>query len=306
MRGLGGRRRAGFTLIELLLVIVILAVIAGSAVAMLETATGDAQVRFDDTRNRLERLRTAILGAEGATTPQGFVADVGRLPDTLLELVQCPPALAGASPPIWRGPYLRTLPGASGGLELPDGWGRDTGAPLDFGWRVHRYLLPVDDPSTIAPIESGDLHIQSLGLDGAVTPVPVPPAVGDVYAADFPPTPDPTASPQRLPFVRCADYLVRIAGVELTCVLPAPDGSAFTGGCRLTFAGSGLVALGDFTGATAGNEVRFRFHDLPSEPAVAPIGRHLLRVQSGTTTYEGTIDVLPRAPLTTVRLRSAP
>lgn len=305
-----GGRRAGFTLIELLLVIVILAAIAGSAVAMLETATGDAQVRFDDTKVRLERLRTAIVGPEGATTPQGFVADVGRLPVNLTELVECPAALVGANPPIWRGPYLRTLPAPGGALVFPDGWGSSTGAPLDFGWNVHLHLSLADDATTIAPIESGDLHVQSLGSDGVTTAIPTPPAPVDVYAADYPPTPDTTVSPQRLPFIRCADYLVSVAEQGCTLVVAAGTARASVDvTCTFEF-NLGVDQVGlpfSLTNQPLTMGENTLFLPFTGEDTELPIGRRRVHVTivEGTTTIldtRRTFDVLPRTLLPTFRV----
>ncbi len=146
----------GLTLIELLVVVFILAAIAATAVNFVDNA--DLQARHDDTRTRLALVRAAVVGrpdrtVNGEPELSGFVADVGRLPASIGELLQAP---AGA--PGWRGPYLQTLPDSGGALAFRDGWGND--------WRFER-----------AP--SGDsLLVQSLGSDGA--------AGGAEYAADYP------------------------------------------------------------------------------------------------------------------------
>lgn len=293
MSGAGERRRAGFTLIELLLVIVILAAIAGAAVATLETATGDARIRDEDTRNRLERLRTAILGPEGATTPQGFVADVGRLPylesttvpSGLRELFENPNAV-----PTWRGPYLRTLPGPTGAVDFPDGWGNVV-APSpsvqdqnSFGWHVHRFQA-----DAVAPIESGDLLVQSRGDPAAPAPYPV------------------------VPLVRRDDYLLRIAGagaqglrlvvsratagdVELRCELDLPrdDGAGLW--TRVATHATPTVPV-----SSTPSEVELQFG--PDGSDFCPIGRRTLRVFSnGALVAARTIDVLARAPLPTLHV----
>lgn len=277
-----GRRSAGFTLIELLLVIIILAAIAGAAVATLETATGDARVRDEDTRNRLERLRTAILGPEGATTPQGFVADVGRLPLTVRELI------APATPPAgWRGPYLRTLPNpVTGALEFPDGWG-NTSADGNDGWS-----LP-------APVTSGDLPLQSLGSDRA--PGQTPP--GDPFAADLPAA--------ATPLIGASDWLIPVAGKSITLELvAATDHPSVDVVLAAVYSDGGAepivvecAPLANQSVTAAGPNV-FSVSYPAAEDTRLPIGRRTLRVQlrSGATVVaEGRRDVvlLPRGDLPT-------
>ncbi|MDR2364535.1 MAG: prepilin-type N-terminal cleavage/methylation domain-containing protein [Zoogloeaceae bacterium] len=93
----------GFTLVELLVVV---AVLAATALAAFGLMTEDrAQVRMDDTRTRLTILRQAIIGLEtpaygGAMRLSGFVADNGKLPSSLDELLTLPSVPSDdASPP---------------------------------------------------------------------------------------------------------------------------------------------------------------------------------------------------------------
>lgn len=152
------RPRQGFTLIELLLVVFILAVLALSTDAMVNNA--HEQARFDETRNRLEQIRQAIVGADDLSAPvAGYVADVGALPNSVRDLLERPDTISEytTSPAWhfgsgWRGPYLRALPRSSDGmLEFPDGWGTpdDPSFPSppgdpDFGWD---WLLDASDPT---------------------------------------------------------------------------------------------------------------------------------------------------------------
>jgi len=85
----GDRNLCGFTLIELLLVVFILSTLALTGLALTETA--DSQLRFEDTRVRLQRLKRAIIGDtepvfQGQRLLSGFVADTGILPDDLRSL----------------------------------------------------------------------------------------------------------------------------------------------------------------------------------------------------------------------------
>lgn len=79
----------GFTLIELLVVIGILSVMATIA---LNDVTGTVgQQSFDQTVYKMKNIRRAILGKDkivnGELVLEGFVADMGRLPNNLSELL---------------------------------------------------------------------------------------------------------------------------------------------------------------------------------------------------------------------------
>ncbi|MEF3075397.1 prepilin-type N-terminal cleavage/methylation domain-containing protein [Methylobacter sp. Wu1] len=81
----------GFTLIEMTVVLLLITLLA--SVAIRETNSLSFQVRYEQTQERLERIREAILGnprqiINGQQAVSGFVADMGRLPDELRELLQ--------------------------------------------------------------------------------------------------------------------------------------------------------------------------------------------------------------------------
>lgn len=82
-------RSGGLTLIELLVVVVILS--AASLLAFGVFAEDRAQIRHDDTRQRLQTLYRAILGHNGPGSAtdiaMGFVADNGDLPADLATLL---------------------------------------------------------------------------------------------------------------------------------------------------------------------------------------------------------------------------
>ncbi|MFH1659462.1 MAG: type II secretion system protein [Pseudomonadota bacterium] len=79
----------GFTLIELLVVVAVLS--AASLLAFGVFSEDRTQIRYDDTRQRLQILRRAILGHNGPATGEasaGFVADNGAPPADLVTLLQ--------------------------------------------------------------------------------------------------------------------------------------------------------------------------------------------------------------------------
>jgi prepilin-type N-terminal cleavage/methylation domain-containing protein len=81
----------GFTLLEMTVVLLLMTLLA--SVAIRETNGLSFQVRYEQTRERLERIREAILGnprqiINGQQAVSGFVADMGRLPVDLHELLE--------------------------------------------------------------------------------------------------------------------------------------------------------------------------------------------------------------------------
>jgi prepilin-type N-terminal cleavage/methylation domain-containing protein len=223
-------RELGFTLLELLLVMTILSTVAWMSLAMVGNQAD--QVRFEDTRNRLQTIRRAIIGdtsrtLNGQPEIRGFVADMGNLPANLQALLvkdYCPnrpsvsPAACGAAwvtqPAYsydavhglwsgWNGPYLSATELADY-PRFQDGWGNRNDAANNFGWN---YL-----PDALA---AGDLTIQSLGRDGVAV------ATTDTYDADFPPAGQ--------PIIRGSEYRVLITDSGTAA---QGDGS---GGLRVDF-----------------------------------------------------------------------
>lgn len=174
-----------FTLVELLLVVFILAAVAASAASL--TAQADEQFRYDDTKARREEIRRAILGdpsrtANGQPVVSGFVADLGRIPASLRELVDpdSPPQWEFHPTPQqwagWRGGYLRgdqiPDPTDADGLRIVyrDGW-KNLPHPDDFGGSPA--LADVQDRLNFGwllnvpgALEDGALQLRSTGSNG--------------------------------------------------------------------------------------------------------------------------------------------
>ncbi|MEO1523895.1 MAG: prepilin-type N-terminal cleavage/methylation domain-containing protein [Planctomycetota bacterium] len=139
-------RPPGFTLVELVLVMLILAILATAALNVVDVRVD--QTRFESTQQTLKDLETAIVGsanaraADGTRIVSGFVADVGRLPISIEELLAPPnnvpafqvfrsdgnAAVVATEVPSdqditavggWNGPYLQLPVAAS---ALTDGW----------------------------------------------------------------------------------------------------------------------------------------------------------------------------------------
>lgn len=166
--------RNGFTLVELVLLLGVLGILAIGAFSLRNTQPEEQ--RFSDTQDRLERIREAVIGNPEAQIEEnglitGFVADIGRLPNSLSELLH-----QGSLPSWnyhtnsetwagWRGPYLFTLANINGQRQFLDGW-QASGETNNFGW-----LFQADHTL-------GILKVQSLGRDSA--------AGGNSYDLDYP------------------------------------------------------------------------------------------------------------------------
>ena len=114
--------KSGFTLIEVLLVVAILGILAAVVV-------GNFGQHGENARIRATRASIAAI----ATQVDVFQLDVGRLPNSLDELINQP---AGAS--NWNGPYIR-----GGTAALQDAWG----TPFQFRREGNTYRISSAGPS---------------------------------------------------------------------------------------------------------------------------------------------------------------
>lgn len=226
-------RRSGLTLVELMAVLFILALVAGIAITSTEGLID--QARVDTSQKVLANLEDAIIGPRNLREPDGtliisgFLADIGRLPQTVRPPGQPPgdevvtlgelwDESLWASPTArfavrkaegvnivggldadteiwvacgWRGPYLRLPVGSS---ELSDGWGKRLVSPInptppDPTGANYHHIRDVDDNPITAPSQS--IHvIRSLGSDRKVG------GASSTYEADLPPMKLPPASVQ--------------------------------------------------------------------------------------------------------------
>ncbi len=163
------RRRSerGFTLLEMLLVIFLMALVASTGLMLTEGV--EDQAKYDETKRRMGLIRKAIVGdptrtVNGAPELSGFVADMGRLPLCLAELLTLGDEVVPATVPKtyespcddtvivsawnldqdtgvgigWRGPYLQVIPESGGGLRFRDGYGNEganaANDALNSGW----------------------------------------------------------------------------------------------------------------------------------------------------------------------------
>lgn len=200
MKGLN--TRSGFTLLEMLLALAVLGVVVLGSFSL--TGINNRGTRFDDSQYRLRFIREAIVGSlesqvENDQLISGFVADIGRLPGNINELIHqgdLPSWSYDESSNLWsgwRGPYIQTFTVQAGINAFPDGWG-NSGDTNNFGWNFE-----VDQ-------EVGTLFVQTYGADGGVG--------GTGYDFDYP-------SDQLL--IQPREALLDVAGWEVTAYLHNPE-----------------------------------------------------------------------------------
>jgi len=215
----------GFTLLELLLVVFLLGVIAMTSFAVVQDS--DDQQRYDATKTYYQLIKKAIIGEpysplNSDPSLSGFVADMGRLPRCLRELVErtgCDASSVSDDLPSWaqdadtlvwsgwRGPYLQGLP-ESGGLAFRDGWGNQGAATangannpdaVNYGWLFGAGAANATacSAANVAQMQPGWLLVQSCGSNGQVDLTP-----NGSYADDYPVM----VNGQQLPMLVEADY----------------------------------------------------------------------------------------------------
>ena len=177
--------KKGFTLIEVLVVMVILGFIVAMAAQVF--MKDDDQRRFDETRLRMEEIKKAILGSEGAYANgqrqfAGYVADMGGLPNLVDENGVADPN--GQPKGLWTRDF-----NADGDtidpVDIPDSviWGHRAMSQTWMGWRgPYIETPPLKIGETLGQVKlrdgwgnpfrfatgGGDITIESYGADGVV------------------------------------------------------------------------------------------------------------------------------------------
>ncbi len=172
-----------FTLLELLLVVFILAAVAATSMSLVDRQ--DQQLRYDVTKARMETIRSAVVGPEGAAArgAAGFVADVGRFPSDATELLSLPAGMAsftfdvnGPEPTHvacgWNGPYVPIPAHRAGTLpRLLDGAGRPFEVAVAGGSLSIQSTAGDEADAHPAPlvVTQGEAFVQVVGLAVEVT-----------------------------------------------------------------------------------------------------------------------------------------
>lgn len=168
--GLKINHYSGFTLLEMVLVLFLIGLMASATLMVTENV--EDQAKYEDTKHRIEMMRKAIVGdptrtVNGSPEISGFVADMGRLPECVAELLKRRNCAddddlvvwdIDASTGLgfgWRGPYIQVLPEQNGDLRFRDGYGNsdddDDIDAQDSGWAYS--------------VSAAELSISSKGFD---------------------------------------------------------------------------------------------------------------------------------------------
>ncbi|WP_415892324.1 prepilin-type N-terminal cleavage/methylation domain-containing protein [Neptuniibacter sp. PT8_73] len=196
-------KQHGFTLLELVVVVAVMGLIASLATEFVVQDSN--QERYNSTRTKVKSIRDAIVGqpnlsSNGEVQVSGFIADTGRLPNSLLELLMgeyCPDpqklhdqAACGASWEViegWKGPYLvdyHLVEGAfdqgtsttSDDVEVQypvyrDAWGNTSQAWSEATDSSDTKLEEdIRNSGWRFNVDSGDISVISAGLDNMRNP----------------------------------------------------------------------------------------------------------------------------------------
>jgi type II secretory pathway pseudopilin PulG len=112
---------SGVLLIELLIVLMIMGILITGAVKAWDVSI--QQAKFNQTAKEINELCYAIAGnpdlyAEGKRTDFGYIGDMGKVPDTLADLVRAPDNSTN-----WRGPYIKNKFSENPNDYIQDAWG---------------------------------------------------------------------------------------------------------------------------------------------------------------------------------------
>ena len=205
MINLQKKKQTGFTLLELIVVISLLGLVTSLASDFVINETN--QQRFNTTKQRMEQIRYAIIGdssrsLNGQPTISGFIADTGRVPASIENLISnvaycsipsegnqtdcealTPAGSWVPSDPDWKGPYLRPTGYKSICAEddkdkiiskvpvFRDGWANQSNSDCkvqpdkNYGWEFTNGTA-LSDASNPPSVDLADIKLQSLGLGG--------------------------------------------------------------------------------------------------------------------------------------------
>lgn len=198
-------RKSSLSLVELLVALAILIVL--TTVSIQATEGIIKQRRFDAALLQLNEIEAAIIGrphvvdANGQSVISGYVADVGELPERLLDLFDRPddvvpftfatPSTPTSSPARigtgWRGPYLRTPLG----VDLDNFFDDKVGFKDPYGEFFvladpDGVVIPVADRAmpSVSPSKIGRFSISTVDFDRPLGKVISDSPGGGLHVAD--------------------------------------------------------------------------------------------------------------------------
>lgn len=336
--------QAGFTLLELVLVLFLIGLLASAG--LLFTENIESQQQYEETVERYERIRKAIIQSgertvNGRPELRGFAVDMGRLPYCLAELLYtagrsgtdfispCDDTVTMAGPAVseqgirtgWNGPYIQVSPDQDGIRYYRDGYANGANDVINSGWTWELYK---DFESANSSFELSDIN--NAGPD------PEPALYLYIQSAGFEPT-DPTDDyPRSLPdednpasfLVNASSWTIPASAqllVEFTTSTSATNFSFDDDDWEYTLSNSnfeteiaGLFEHTDSTSSTtlsAGDSVSAQAPLNVSDSNPVPAGWYLLDIKSvdGSKSSISTpmkIMIYPNQDLAPVRWKIAP
>lgn len=204
-------RQTGFTLLEMVLVLFLVGLMASATLMLTENV--EDQAKYDETKRRMDIMRKAIVGdptrtVNGGPEISGFVADIGRLPKCVAELLVLGEEIIPPTNPQtyaspcddtaitvwqqdtdshvwsgWHGPYIQVLPERNGELRFRDGYGNsDPDTTIDgqnSGWIFNESLGTLSLTSNGVDINSATDDVSATQL---VTPADYQVFLGQEWA----------------------------------------------------------------------------------------------------------------------------
>ena len=231
-------KQAGFTLVELLVVMLVL--VALSSITLDFTQDFAFQGRYEVTKDRYDKIKRAIIGRpdvliNGQPDISGFVADVGRLPRNIRELLSenyclvkrtihesdtnaaatCNAITASSwiTQANWKGPYLTVTKEVTDAGAFSDGWGNEASNLTDhnYGWTFCLGSMAVDGCYTSSPVIGvNELLILSKGKNQVTG------GAANTYDEDY---------PVSQPSIKQVDWMVDLDGVMANLIASSINGS---------------------------------------------------------------------------------
>jgi prepilin-type N-terminal cleavage/methylation domain-containing protein len=325
----------GFTLLELVLVLFLIGLLASAG--LLFTENIESQAKYEETQKRIALIKRAIVGdltrtVNGGPELSGFVADVGRLPLCIKELIELGEQV-GATDDFespcetdsefylklwqvdgitgvgagWRGPYIQAVVESDGERRFRDGYGNGNDSDdLNFGWRwqLAKGMSDVDLSSPSSAVNVNRIQLQSDGFDISLVEDDVPGNGSGFLIGDDWLYPDGEASEAaiRVDF-RLDDALSKTpVSIEAALVRPEVNGNFLS----MPLSAATAISLSS-SGVTAYSEV-FEFNQ------ALPMGRYSFRLScsaSGVPTASCVpanylLTILPRQTLAPLEFRIIP
>lgn len=327
--------QCGFTLLELVLVLFLVGLLASAG--LLFTNNIESQAKYEETQKRISLIKRAIVGditrtVNGGPELSGFVADVGRLPLCVKELIELgvqvgttdkfeSPCAADSEFYLklwqvddttgvgagWRGPYIQAAVESDGERRFRDGYGNGND-PDDFNfgwnWQLAKGMSDIALTSPLSAINVNRIQLQSDGFDISLVEDDVPVDGSAFLTGDDWLYPDGQASESIIRVEFHLDNALSNTPVSIEASLTRPE----VNGNFLSMPLSATTAISLSTsGVTAYSEV-VEFNQ------ALPMGRYSFRLSCSASSVptiscvpmDHLLTILPRQTLAPIEFRIIP